>query len=283
MAPPPACSASQNQALCGPGCVSRTWAQVTCPICPARIACTALSVFGVYTRSSRYPAKTPASPRRRGCASPRWRSARAASCRGPLLPWLAASSIACSCRSFGRPTTTTPVSGCATAFEVGGPDRDAPVTCERLPAPRSGVHDLYLVPSALAVERHRVEEPDKARPQHRHPVARHLVSLSPLASGHYDRRAPSAAPIAANGPSSARTMEIESRERRSGSCGSPRRGAVRAAGRRPRRHPAHDDPVGRQEERQVRDGDPEEAPGALQRGCCTLLSSPAARASPRTS
>ena len=30
--PPPACAASQNQALCGPGCVSRDRAQSTSPI-----------------------------------------------------------------------------------------------------------------------------------------------------------------------------------------------------------------------------------------------------------
>ena len=47
IAPPPARFASQNQALCGPGCVSRERAQVTCPIWPARTAAAALSVFGV--------------------------------------------------------------------------------------------------------------------------------------------------------------------------------------------------------------------------------------------
>ena len=47
IAPPPAWRASQNQALCGPGWVSRERAQVTVPICPARITLTALSVFGV--------------------------------------------------------------------------------------------------------------------------------------------------------------------------------------------------------------------------------------------
>ena len=47
IAPPPACSASQNQAECGPGCVSRERAQVTSPIWPARTAATAFRVFGV--------------------------------------------------------------------------------------------------------------------------------------------------------------------------------------------------------------------------------------------
>ena len=51
--PPPACFASQNQALCGPGCVSRERAHVTSPIAPERTICSALSVFGVYARSSR--------------------------------------------------------------------------------------------------------------------------------------------------------------------------------------------------------------------------------------
>ena len=45
--PPPACAASQNQALCGPGCVSRERAQRTWPIWPARTAWSAFSVFGV--------------------------------------------------------------------------------------------------------------------------------------------------------------------------------------------------------------------------------------------
>ena len=47
IAPPPACDASQNHALCGPGCVSRERAHMTWPICPACTALTALSVFGV--------------------------------------------------------------------------------------------------------------------------------------------------------------------------------------------------------------------------------------------
>jgi hypothetical protein len=46
-APPPAWSASQNHAECGPGCVSRERAHVTAPICPACTAATAFSVFGV--------------------------------------------------------------------------------------------------------------------------------------------------------------------------------------------------------------------------------------------
>ena len=45
--PPPACAASQNQALCGPGCVSRERAQSTSPIWPACTDATAFSVFGV--------------------------------------------------------------------------------------------------------------------------------------------------------------------------------------------------------------------------------------------
>ncbi len=47
IAPPPAWFASQNQALWGPGCVSRERAHVTSPICPAWTAATAFSVFGV--------------------------------------------------------------------------------------------------------------------------------------------------------------------------------------------------------------------------------------------
>ena len=53
MAPPPACPASQNQALCGPGCVSRLRTQSTSPTAPDRTEASALSVLGVYTRSSR--------------------------------------------------------------------------------------------------------------------------------------------------------------------------------------------------------------------------------------
>src|SRR5512133_1449646 len=47
MAPPPAWFASQNHALCGPGCVSRERAHVTAPTCPASTIATAFRVFGV--------------------------------------------------------------------------------------------------------------------------------------------------------------------------------------------------------------------------------------------
>ena len=53
MHPPPACSASQNQALCGPGWVSRLRTHITSPTAPVPTAAAALIVFGVYTRSSR--------------------------------------------------------------------------------------------------------------------------------------------------------------------------------------------------------------------------------------
>ena len=53
MHPPPAWPASQNHALCGPGCVSRLRTHITSPIAPARTEASAFSVFGVYTRSSR--------------------------------------------------------------------------------------------------------------------------------------------------------------------------------------------------------------------------------------
>ena len=53
MHPPPACLASQNQALCGPGWVSRLRTHITSPIAPARTEATAFNVLGVYTRSSR--------------------------------------------------------------------------------------------------------------------------------------------------------------------------------------------------------------------------------------
>ena len=47
MAPPPACSASQNQALWGPGWVSRERAQVMVPNAPLWTVRRALSVLGV--------------------------------------------------------------------------------------------------------------------------------------------------------------------------------------------------------------------------------------------
>ena len=47
MAPPPVSRPSQNQALCGPGCVSRERTQVTSPMAPALTEATALSVLGV--------------------------------------------------------------------------------------------------------------------------------------------------------------------------------------------------------------------------------------------
>ena len=47
MHPPPALAASQNQALCGPGCVSRLRTQSTSPIAPPRTDASAFSVFGV--------------------------------------------------------------------------------------------------------------------------------------------------------------------------------------------------------------------------------------------
>ena len=47
MAPPPACPASQNQALCGPGWVSRLRTQSTSPTAPDRVEAIALSVLGV--------------------------------------------------------------------------------------------------------------------------------------------------------------------------------------------------------------------------------------------
>ena len=47
IAPPPAWRASQNQALCGPGWVSRERAHVTAPSCPACTILSAFSVFGV--------------------------------------------------------------------------------------------------------------------------------------------------------------------------------------------------------------------------------------------
>ena len=47
MAPPPVSRPSQNQALCGPGCVSRERTHVTSPMAPALTDATALSSFGV--------------------------------------------------------------------------------------------------------------------------------------------------------------------------------------------------------------------------------------------
>ena len=47
MAPPPVSRPSQNQALCGPGCVSRERTQVTSPSAPCSTDATALSVLGV--------------------------------------------------------------------------------------------------------------------------------------------------------------------------------------------------------------------------------------------
>jgi len=47
IAPPPVSRPSQNQAECGPGCVSRERTQVTSPTVPACTAAIALSVFGV--------------------------------------------------------------------------------------------------------------------------------------------------------------------------------------------------------------------------------------------
>jgi hypothetical protein len=46
-APPPACSASQNQALCGPGWVSRLRTQRTSPMAPERVEASAFRVLGV--------------------------------------------------------------------------------------------------------------------------------------------------------------------------------------------------------------------------------------------
>ena len=61
MHPPPACSKSQNQSLCGPGCVSLDFAQSILPSAPFFTLSCALINLGVYTRSSRYPLKMPAS------------------------------------------------------------------------------------------------------------------------------------------------------------------------------------------------------------------------------
>ena len=47
IAPPPVNRPSQNQAECGPGCVSRERTQVTSPIAPARTEANALSDLGV--------------------------------------------------------------------------------------------------------------------------------------------------------------------------------------------------------------------------------------------
>ena len=47
MAPPPVSRPSQNQALCGPGCVSRERTQVTSPSAPSCTDLIALSVLGV--------------------------------------------------------------------------------------------------------------------------------------------------------------------------------------------------------------------------------------------
>ncbi len=47
MAPPPVSRPSQNQAECGPGCVSRERTQVMSPSAPALTAAIALSVLGV--------------------------------------------------------------------------------------------------------------------------------------------------------------------------------------------------------------------------------------------
>ncbi len=47
IAPPPVRRPSQNQALCGPGCVSRDRTQVTSPSAPCSTDATALSVLGV--------------------------------------------------------------------------------------------------------------------------------------------------------------------------------------------------------------------------------------------
>src|SRR5688500_11717658 len=60
MHPPPDCSISQNQSLCGPGCVSLDLAQSILPSEPLLMLCSALIYLGVYTRSSRYPLKMPA-------------------------------------------------------------------------------------------------------------------------------------------------------------------------------------------------------------------------------
>ena len=47
IAPPPVSRPSQNQALCGPGCVSRERTQVTSPSAPASTDLIALSDLGV--------------------------------------------------------------------------------------------------------------------------------------------------------------------------------------------------------------------------------------------
>jgi hypothetical protein len=47
MAPPPVSRPSQNQAECGPGCVSRDRTQVTSPIAPPLTEAIAFNVFGV--------------------------------------------------------------------------------------------------------------------------------------------------------------------------------------------------------------------------------------------
>ena len=60
-------------------------------------------------------------------------------------------------------------------LEIGRDAGHVVLARERLGALlRPGVDDLHTVAVPLAVQRPRVEEPDQARPEHRHPVAVHV-------------------------------------------------------------------------------------------------------------
>ena len=63
-------------------------------------------------------------------------------------------------------------------LEVGRGERDVVLARESIGALlRARVDDVDAVAVALRVQRPRVEEPDQARPQHRHPVSLHVSRL----------------------------------------------------------------------------------------------------------
>ena len=185
---------SQNQALCGPGCVSRDRTQVTSPSAPSSHRLHRLEGLGrvaqvleVAAEHARRLDRLEHPARLLGRAAERLGAQDGLACRGDGLDRLLVEVVGQGRRSRRRSRDG--------GSRPPGPwwPRGSP-SGSRTPRPlrAARVHDPDPVPAALAVQRHRVEVADQPGAEHRDRVVLH-VALAAARSGR--RRARVGRPI----------------------------------------------------------------------------------------
>ena len=180
IAPPPVSRPSQNQALWGPGCVSRDRTQVTSPMRPARRGRDRLERLG------RVAQVLEVAGEHAGLLDHREHPARLLG--GPPERLRAQHGLAGLGDELDRLLVEEVRQGDDHDVGVGVVDRrrqvgrrlrDAPALAERLAAARAArVDDTDPVAAALAVQGHRVEVADQPGAEHRDAVAVHASSSS---------------------------------------------------------------------------------------------------------